>query len=770
MGVDTTLSERKSLHCSFSPLTSERKHHRVLFHSTHHDSSTRISIVNQSAQLGRRFIRITVLCITVAKSSYAQGHTSIKTLSTKPDYVTDGDVLVQVTAPGVAAKAFRVRVGNRDVTKSFRSVNMPDVHLGLIKALPLGKSVIHSGDASLTITNYPITGPVISGPWQEPFICETDQFKLPDGSTLGPTIDANCSAKTVVNYLYLPIAKKTFEPIRDLQSLPLDIATTTISTGKTVRFIVRVETGTMDRGIYQSAILHDPDIDGPPSPFSPPAGWNKKLIAVHGSGCTGGWYVQGAAEGVSPIDRDQLAKGYALFTNTLNHPTNSCNALVAAEATIMGKEHFVETFGVPDWTTSTGGSGGAYTTLQIADAFPGLFDGVIVQQVFPDALALAMAGLDAHLLMHYYAKEQPEPLSEEQEVAISGYSSLKAMTDAANQAARADPVPGRQDVEGYKSGQWRSVVPPELRYDPVANPRGARPTIFDAAKNVYGTDPTTGAALRPFDNVGVQYGLNALNSRAITPAQFLDLNEAIGGIDADGNYISSRTAGDAGAIRRAYQSGLMLSGAGGLSEIPVVDNATSNEAFSYHYGWFHFALRERLRQTDGTAANMMMWRSISPGGHELEATFDEWMEAWKADMSDEPQRNKVIAARPAGAVDGCYDGTVFIADALPFSAKPVSPCSKLYPVYSSVRQVAGGPLAANVLKCYLKPIDASQYSVTFTPAEIDRLQLVFPNGVCDFTKPSMYWSRLVTWPSFGPSPVNLVYDIKGRMKPAETVR
>ena len=537
-------------------------------------------------QLRRLLMYAIVSGVTMVNFSYAQSHTSIQTLSTKPGYVTGGDVLVQVTSPGVTAKSLQVRVGNRDVTKLFRSTNTPYVYLGLIQGLPLGTTVIHSGDAALEITNYPISGPVISGPWQQPFICQTDHFKLPDGSTLGPPLDANCSAKTVVNYVYLPVDEKVFKPVPDLESLPENIATTTISTGKTVRFIVRVETGTMDRGIYQNAILHDPEMDPPVSPFAPPVGWNRKLIAVHGSGCTGGWYVQGASEGANPIDRSQLARGYALFTNTLNHPTNSCNVLLAAEATMLGKEHFIKTFGVPDWTISTGGSGGAYTTLQIADAFPGLFDGVQVAQVFPDALSLALAGLDAHLLMHYYAKGSGEPLSQEQEVAIGGYSSLKAMTDAANQAARSDPISGRPDIEGYQSGQWRAVVPIQLRYDPVTNPHGARPTIFDAARNVYGTDPSTGAALRPFDNVGVQYGLNALNTGIITPAQFLELNEAIGGVDSDGNYISSRTTGDAGAIRRAYQSGLSLSGAGGLSAIPIVDNATSNEAASYHYGCY----------------------------------------------------------------------------------------------------------------------------------------------------------------------------------------
>ena len=52
-----------------------------------------------------------------------------------------------------------------------------------------------------------------------------------------------------------------------------------------------------------------------------------------------------------------LAEGYAIFSNTLNHPTNSCNAFLAGETTMMGKEHFIETFGVPRYTVTTGGIG-----------------------------------------------------------------------------------------------------------------------------------------------------------------------------------------------------------------------------------------------------------------------------------------------------------------------------------------------------------------------------------------------------------------------------
>ena len=95
---------------------------------------------------------------------------------------------------------------------------------------------------------------------------------------------------------------------------------------------------------------------------------------------------------------------------------------------------------------------------------------------------------------------------------------MKAFVDAANQSQRTDPVPNRADIEGYQSARWNAAVPEALRYDPVTNPKGARPTVFDAARNIYGVNPATGAALRPFDNVGVQYGLSALNSGAITVA------------------------------------------------------------------------------------------------------------------------------------------------------------------------------------------------------------------------------------------------------------
>jgi len=697
----------------------------------------------------------------------------IQTLSTHADRVTGGDVLIAIAIPAgsaASAAAPEVRLNGRDVSNAFRAVNHRFV--GLVTGLVDGRNDLKvsawgARDQSLAITNYAITGPVISGPHQQPFVCQTDTFKLPDGSTLTDArlkpSDAqrsakalaersetdDCSAPTNVQYVYMPYDGKELKPLAETRELPADVATITTSGGKTVPFVVRVETGTMNRGIYQNAVLHDPTRDPAPTPFTPPPAWNRRFLAIHGVGCPTGWWRQGGVMGVNPLVGPMLSRlgdGYLIFTNTLNHPTNSCNAFLAGETTMMGKEHAIEEFGVPDFTVSIGTSGGAYTSLQIADAFPGLFDGVLINATFPDALSIALAGADAHLLAHYFAVAGPDAFTNAQKVAVSGYSGMKAFIDAANQSQRTDPVPGRKDIEGYNSAMWNDAVAKPLHYDPATNPHGARPTVFDAARNIYGVDPQTGFALRPFDNVGVQYGLAALKSGAITPQQFLELNESIGGFDQDANFVAARSIGDAGAIKRAYQSGLTLGGGGGLKSIPVFDDGAYNDERGYHYQWFHFAVRERIAKQNGGAGNHLLWR----GPVQAEKAWSVFID-WVA-----------TKRRPIGAVDGCWiqgaDGTapVFSPERQTFSSQPDSECNKALPSHGFTRLVAGGPLDGNILKCQLKPIDPKDYPASFTAADLQRLRTIFPGGVCNWTKSAVNQTRVVTWASFGPAPEHLL--------------
>ena len=137
-------------------------------------------------------------------------------------------------------------------------------------------------------------------------------------------------------------------------------------------------------------------------------------------------------------------------------------------------------------------------------------------------------------------------------------------------AARIEPVPNRADFPPNSSWLYSAIVPTSARYDPISNLNGARATIYDHNVNSFGRDEN-GFARRPLDNAGVQYGLAAFNAGEITTAQFLDLNEKIGGFDADANFIPDRTEADRRATRAAYETGKVLNGGGGLASVPILD-------------------------------------------------------------------------------------------------------------------------------------------------------------------------------------------------------
>src|SRR6185295_2832435 len=84
----------------------------------------------------------------------------------------------------------------------------------------------------------------------------------------------------------------------NLTDLPADIAYTMTTTGRKVPYIVRVETGTINRGIYQFAVLSDPRTEAQVGPLAPPSEWNKRLLYSFGPGCGPGWR-QGANLGVA---------------------------------------------------------------------------------------------------------------------------------------------------------------------------------------------------------------------------------------------------------------------------------------------------------------------------------------------------------------------------------------------------------------------------------------------------------------------------------------
>ncbi len=668
----------------------------------------------------------------------------IVTLSAHPDKVSGDDVLVRINVPGGASPdSITIRRNGDDITSAFRPDPAGNALLALVEGLRPGQNWLEASAASglsarLSILNFPITGPIFSGPHQKPFVCETETFKLPDGTTLGPPLDDDCSVKTRVTYVY-KTSTDAVRPLESMGSLPPDIAWTTTSTGQRVPYLVRIETGTINRGIYQFAVLHDPSSEAAPSPVAPPKAWNRRLLYSFGGGCVGGWYRQGSRVG-SVMNDEIVGRGYAEAVSTLNVFGNNCQDVTAAETMMMVKERFIEAYGSPLFTFGRGGSGGSYQQLQIADNYPGLLDGIIPSATFPDVLETTQFLVDAQLLDRYFAGEG-SLLSDEKKLAISG-TGLQNVKGTAASAGRINP-----------SAFCPVELPPALRYDPLINRAGARCDIFDHTANVYGRDPATGFARRAIDNTGVQYGLAALNAQKITAEEFLQLNERIGGYDNDGNLSDARASADIDALRAAYRTGRVTNGGAGLATVPIIDfreYTDQTERGDVHLKYHSFSLRERLRAANGNADNSVMLVAAAkvPSSRQAQSYAIEKMDEWLTNISRDtvagPASEKIKRARPQDLVDSCYTATgERITEPQRFSE---GECHNTYPAFPPPRMVAGGPSANNVLKCSLKPIDFADYTVPFSPQERERLAGIFPQGVCDWSRPGIEQQKLIgTW-------------------------
>ena len=135
------------------------------------------------------------------------------------------------------------------------------------------------------------------------------------------------------------------------------MASTTVYGGRTVPFVVRVQSGTINRAIYRIAILADPASRSGRS-WKPGPGWNGKLRYTFGGGCGFGRH-QGINQATTVLNETNLSRGFAVATSTLNIYGTACDDDLSAETAMMVKEHFSENYGVPRYTMGQGGSGGA---------------------------------------------------------------------------------------------------------------------------------------------------------------------------------------------------------------------------------------------------------------------------------------------------------------------------------------------------------------------------------------------------------------------------
>jgi hypothetical protein len=677
------------------------------------------------------------------------GRLRIVTLSNRADLVSGGDVLTGIKLGHAGSPTdLRVTLNGHPVTETFHTLRDGNIE-GLLTGLRLGTNTVVANEsgqrARLTVINHPLGGPVFSGPQITPWKCQAG------------AVDPNCDAMPTYAFEYLPVGTQgsgvgitgvasasAFQPYDPKNPPPAPtIATTTTTEGVTVPFIIRIETGYIDRDQYSVATLYDPKQKW--HPWAPQKQFNHRLVITHGASCDT-TYGAGAAPGV--VDPKMLGGGFILMSNALDNAGHNCNLVTQAESLVMTKEYVIDHYGTVKWTIGSGCSGGSLVQQQVANAYPGLYQGITPQCSFTDAWSSAMEYVDYTILLAYF--QDPSRWAPGVVWTPTALAQVFDHPNIANPKTFTTAIPNSANPS-------RSCpdVPQAQTYNPSTNPHGVKCTLQDYMVNVFGKRKD-GFANRPFGNAGIQYGLQGLLNGELSPAQFVDLNAKVGGLTYNDTYQTARSKPDLIGLHRAYRTGA-VDEASNLNKVAIIDLRGPDPGF-FHDVYRTYAMRARLLRDFGTAANQVLWRGQAPiiGDTEYadQAVFamDRWLARVHADHRDVPLSQKIVTDKPTDLVDRCTDGHG--------TDIPSWECDAVVAAYGTPRMSAGMPMTDDILDCRLQPLRKSDYPVQFTADQWAQLKKTFPEGVCNYQRRGVDQRSTIPWLTYQRANGHVIYGGK----------
>lgn len=646
---------------------------------------------------------------------------SLKVLSSPPQYVSGGDARIQVTLPA-AGRASQLQLSLNGQPLALQWTGDPTrpeaVVTGLVNGRNLLVARLGNDRAGLTLTNHPVTGPMFSGPQQQPFVCKTNQgavnrqplvdspappgYRVTDAAGNVVGYSTQCSIDTFVAWHYRNTAG-ALVPMPADGSRPADMSQVTLPDGRTVDFLVRREIGTINRFLYSIAMLV-PSSDRSDAPDT--SLWNRRLLYWFQGGVAIG-HTQGSVHGGS-MNLDILGRGYAIVHSSGNNTGTHYNMTLAGETAMMTKERFVERYGVPLYTVGLGGSGGAIQQYMIAQNQPGVLDALLPVQSYPDMVTQTIHIGDCELLEYYMdATDRANPKWQ-----VTKNRTLLVGLNAEDGVP--DPLIPFKKKWGYATAPgstecinaWRGLTPlamnphygevsNQAQWEPQSDIAAIRWTHYDDLRNVYGTE-RDGDGRATWDNVGVQYGLRALREGRITPEEFLNVNWHVGGwlqpsqmrqevfpfMGTEGDEIAKalaiksyfdpwsrrnairgrsadqpvpRTQGDPLAMRRAYTTGHVFDG---RLDVPAIDHRQYLEReLDMHNAHQSFAMRQRLFNRMGHSDPAVIWfTDTMPGQPRASQSLEalEVMDEWMLNLLANPGAG-IAGNKPPRATDACFD-------------------------------------------------------------------------------------------------------------------
>ena len=417
----------------------------------------------------------------------------------------------------------------------------------------------------------------------------------------------------------------------------------------------------------------------------------------------------------------------------------------------MTKERFIEGYGVPLYTVGVGGSGGAIQQYVYAQRHPGvIIDAAIPQYSYSDMVTQTIHVGDCELLEHYM------DVTDGANPKWAVWPNRTWLEGLNASATRPNPYRGGAPGNSECVNGWRGLTPLALNphfgtagagsefYDPAVI-AAVKWTHWDDLRNVYGVG-ANGYARVPSDNVGVQYGLQALNDGNITPAEFLKLNATVGSWKETSDMVQEgcpffparlhqpaplrpvEPPQHAAEPRRRRDARTAARGRHGGRErrLHVRDRLPRRHRHPDHRlaalprgraRHAQLAPVVRVAQADAEPRR----RGVEPGdlvhGRTAGARLRPDAAGARGDRrvaGEHRGRSRGAASAatsPAAAVDSCF-ATERLAAPLRqrrrgtgiLDTRPAGPCTQAFPLFSTSRIVAGGPIEGSIFKCALKPV------------------------------------------------------------------
>jgi hypothetical protein len=646
--------------------------------------------------------------------------------------------------------------------------------------------------------------PLFAGPNRHPFYCGSNRhtghqplvdnqegfgvpvFSLEDGEQTDDIVgySLHCSHPTTADYWYNRAGTEDFYP---LEAADNDVAKITVN-GREMDFVVRVESGTINRFHYIMAALRGDNGDNEMSATPNGSNWNRRLIYQFRGG-VGIGKQQGNISLRDVLRRrfEQVKAGYGVVYSTANQTANHYNMWLAEDTALRVKRQFVSQYGEPLYTVGIGGSGGAIQQYLFAQNHPGLLDAIIPLYSYPDMVTQTIHVFDCEPLEYYFdvtAGRDSRWRNWEARRLIEG---MNARNDVDNQftllVGIAQLLHGK--VPSFDRGAtectsaWRGLTPlvhnpnfdSDINYFDPAIARQVHWSHWEDLQGYYGVNEY-GYANNTWDNVGVQYGLQALLEKKITVEEFLHLNSNVGAWKPprlmgeekfwllvgdllpvnlsiwshhnmyqreEGQAAAQRAVGSREAIEGAYRSGQVFIG---YADLPIIDlRHYLDPDLDMHHATASFSARQRLLDGQGFADNQLIWMSDPAYDPTVQAfaVIDLWME----NIRNFPERG-VAANKPAAAQDQCFDaeGNVIALGSTVWDGswnnQAQGECMHRYPRYQTSREVAGDSVAGGIFKCFLQPvataIERDLYGEVDMRPHQQQLEQIFPDGVCDYSR------------------------------------